>query len=197
MDLQCSRTFQCSETLHRDANLKKIQIREIANVAFFDPKKLRPVQSKDLQIKSQKFIKYQKIFPHKYKKWTKICEKNVFKLGAVICFVQWDLVTRTEEREIWAVSGRRKEDKQLSPSFETVLFWLSGFVICNMSTSSSFANKPWWTHVVERVNTKGNFKKCVTDGKYWMMTESDSKQVWNNEVRNNASVFLSVSSWKV
>ena len=42
----------------------------------FDPKKA--VQSRDLQIKSERFIKYHKTFHPKYKKSAKICEKNVF-----------------------------------------------------------------------------------------------------------------------
>ena len=56
---------------------KKIKIREIANVIFFDAQKV--VQSRDLQTKSQKFIKYpNKIFPQLTKNLPKYVRKMYF-----------------------------------------------------------------------------------------------------------------------
>ena len=73
---------------------------------FLTRKKLRPVQSIDLQIKSQKFIKYQKIFPHKYKKMDQNMPEKCIQVGGFYLFCPGDLVTRTEQLEIRAVSGR-------------------------------------------------------------------------------------------
>ena len=67
---------------------KKVKIQEIVNVSFFDPKKVVLHVSGDLQIKSSKFIKYQKVSTRIQKKANL---KMYFMCFYLLC--QGDLVT--------------------------------------------------------------------------------------------------------